>query len=748
MVAARRVVPWRRRASGKSDETTALIDVYLERHPRGDVELIERAYKTAVLAHEGQTRKSGEPYVHHPLAVATIVAHQGLDDVTIGAALLHDSIEDTEIDLVDLERDFGPEVASIVDGVTKLDRINFDSREDQQAASMRKMLVAVAKDLRVLVIKLADRLHNMRTLAALPEFKQERTARETLDIYAPLANRLGMQDVKVQLEDLSLATLHPKRYSEIAQMVQDRAPERDMYLMQLVANVKERFSDMGIKADVSGRPKHLWSIYEKMIVKGRPFEEIYDLVGIRVIVENVGDCYAALGTIHATWKPVQGRFKDYIAMPKFNLYQSLHTTVIGPQAKQAEFQIRTREMHQRAEFGIASHWDYKIKSPSDEMEWLGRMVEWQEETADPNAFMANLKTDLEQDEVYIFTPKGDVVALPIGATPVDFAYSIHTEVGHRCVGAKVEGRLVPLNTRLASGQTVEIVASKQSEAAPSKDWLQFVASHRSASKIRQWYSQERRSEAIDTGHDDLVKELRRADLPVKETLDGETLATVANDLNYSDLDALFAAIGEHHVSAVSVIGKIEKALDELEPGRFKEQATVFHPQRERRDSSKVGVHVEGFSDLMIRLSRCCTPVPPDEVIGFVTKGRGVSVHRNDCANASSLSFDQPDRLIEVEWDDHLEGYFVASVEIKALDRPGLLRDVGDVMSENQVNVIGVETSTNISDRVARMRFDFEISDPTHLNRLMYAIREIDSVYDIYRVVPGGDEQEILSSSDN
>ena len=749
MVATRRVVPWRRRAAGRSEETSGLVAAYLERHPKGNVSLIENAYKTALSAHEGQTRKSGEPYVHHPLAVATIVANQGLDDITIGAALLHDAIEDTPIDLKDLERDFGLEVASIVDGVTKLDRINFDSREDQQAASMRKMLVAVAKDLRVLVIKLADRLHNMRTLAALPEYKQERTARETLDIYAPLANRLGMQEVKVQLEDLALATLHPKRYSEIAQMVQDRSPERDFYLTQLVADVEKRFSDMGIKSEVSGRPKHLWSIYEKMIVKGRPFDEIYDLVGIRVIVENVRDCYAALGTVHATWKPVQGRFKDYIAMPKFNLYQSLHTTVIGPQAKQAEFQIRTREMHQRAEFGVASHWDYKSKNPSDEMEWLGRMLEWQEETDDPNAFMANLKTDLEQDEVYIFTPKGAVITLPIGATPVDFAYSIHTEVGHRCVGAKVEGRLVPLETRLSSGQTVEIVTSRQSDAAPSRDWLQFVASHRSANKIRQWYSQERRSEAIDVGHDDFVKELRRSDLPVKETLEGEVLAAVVEDLNYANVDALFAALGENHVSARSIISRIEKTMDDLDPERSKDQfATVFQPQRERQDSSRVGVHVEGFKDLMVRLSRCCTPVPPDEIIGFVTKGRGVSVHRSDCANASSLSIDQPGRLIEVEWDENAEGYFVASIEIKALDRPGLLRDIGDIMSQHQVNVIGVETSTNISDRVARMRFDFEISDPTHLNKLMYVIRDVDSVYDIYRVVPGVDDKETANTHDS
>ena len=531
MATVRRVLGWRRRPQRIVDEATPLLAAYRERHPRGDTDLIERAYRTAAAAHDGQTRKSGEPYVHHPLAVATIVARQGLDDVTVGAALLHDAIEDTSIHLEDLERDFGSEVATIVDGVTKLDRLSFDTREDQQAASMRKMLVAVAKDLRVLVIKLADRLHNMRTLAALPEHKQERTAQETLDIYAPLAHRLGMQEVKVQLEDLALATLHPKRYSEISQMVQDRAPERDLYLTQIVAEVERLLTEVAITGDVHGRPKHLWSIYEKMIVKGRPFDDIHDLVGIRVIVDNVRDCYGALGTIHASWKPVQGRFKDYVAMPKFNLYQSLHTTVIGPQAKQVEFQIRTREMHQRAEHGVASHWDYKAKTPAEEMAWLGRMVEWQEETTDPGAFMANLKTDLEQDEVYVFTPEGDVVSLPVGATPVDFAYAIHTDVGHRCVGARVDGRLVPLETRLNSGQTVTVVTSRQAGAGPSQEWLGFVASHRAANKIRHWYSQERRAETIETGHDDLVRELRRVSLPVKEILDGKALAGIAASMN-------------------------------------------------------------------------------------------------------------------------------------------------------------------------------------------------------------------------
>jgi len=737
VVAVRRVLPWRRRPERTVEETSTLLTAFRERHRARDASLIERAYQVALSAHEGQTRKSGEPYIHHPMSVATIVARQGLDDVTIAAALLHDAVEDTSIELADLERDFGPDVAMIVDGVTKLDRLSFDSKEDQQAASMRKMLVALAKDLRVLIIKLADRLHNMRTLAALPDHKQQRTARETLDIYAPLAHRLGMEEVKVQLEDLALATLHPKRYSQIDQMVQDRSPERDLYLTQMIGEVEGQLKDLGVKAEVTGRPKHLWSIYEKMIVKGRSFEEIHDLVGVRVIVENVRDCYAALGSIHAVWKPVQGRFKDYVAMPKFNLYQSLHTTVIGPQGKQVEFQIRTFDMHHRAEHGVAAHWDYKGAAPSDEMAWLNRIVEWQEETTDPGAFMANLKTDLEQDEVYVFTPQGRVITLPIGATPVDFAYTVHTEIGHSCVGARVGGRLVPLDTRLESGETVEIVTSKQGDAGPSRDWLQFVASHRAANKIRHWYSKERRAEAIDQGHEALVAELRRAGLPIKETLDGDLLAGVAEGLNYHDLDALHAAIGEHHVSARSVVGRVEKARGDLDPDEVDRlPITALQPRSRRRDPGSVGVHVEGLDDLMVRLSRCCTPVPPDEIMGFVTRGRGVTVHRTDCANAVSLSAGQPDRLIDVEWDEQTSARFVAALEVKALDRQLLLRDIVNVLADHRVNVLNTSSATSGADHVARLKFEFELGDPAHLETLIRIIRDIDSVYDVYRVVPG------------
>jgi len=731
-----RVLPWRRRPRATVAETSALLTEFRSRHPRADTSLIERAYAVALVAHVGQTRKSGEPYINHPMSVATIVARQGLDDVTVAAALLHDAVEDTSVSLEDLERDFGSDVRLIVDGVTKLDRLHFDTREEQQAASMRKMLVALSKDLRVLIIKLADRLHNMRTLAALPEHKQQRVAQETIDIYAPLANRLGMQEVKDQLQDLALATLHPKRYSQIDQMVEDRSPERDLYLAQLIGEVEGRLAELGIAGKVAGRPKQLWSIYEKMIVKGRSFDEIHDLVGVRVIVDSVRDCYAALGTIHASWKPVQGRFKDYVAMPKFNLYQSLHTTVVGPQGKQVEFQVRTVEMDVRAEYGVAAHWDYKAQSPSDEMAWLGRIVEWQAETEDPGTFMANLKTDLELDEVYVFTPNGEVITLPIGATPVDLAYTIHTDVGHTCVGAKVGGRLVPLETNLTTGDTVEIVTSKQPGAGPSRDWLQFVATHRASSKIKHWYSRERRSDAIDAGYEALSTELRRARLPVRDVLAGPELAEVAASMNYHDPDTLYAAVGEHHVSARAVVGRVVKALEKLEPDAEVE-AEIVRSRRPRRDTGTVGVHVEGLDDMMVRLSRCCTPVPPDEIMGFVTRGRGVSVHRSDCANAVSLTADQADRLIDVDWDKDSSGHFVVSVEIKALDRPRLLRDIFGVLADNHVNVLATSTVTSGVDQVATMRFEFEIGDPTHLEAMLRLLREVDSVYDVHRVVPGG-----------
>ena len=740
MATVDRVLPWRRNERPPADEVAPLLSAYRARHPKAPTGLITRAYLTASDAHRGQSRRSGEPYIQHPLAVARIVADLGLDDVTIAAALLHDAVEDTGVDLESVEDDFGPDVMAIVDGVTKLERIKFDTKEAQQAASMRKMLVAMAKDLRVLIIKLSDRLHNLRTIAALPAWKQERTARETIDIYAPLAHRLGMQEVRQELEDLSFAALHPKRYAEIDHMVSMRSPERDLYLAQVLEQVRSRLAELRINAEVTGRPKHLYSIYEKMVVKGREFDDIFDLVGIRVIVDSVKDCYAALGSIHATWKPVQGRFKDYVAMPKFNLYQSLHTTVVGPQGKPLEVQIRTYEMHARAEQGVAAHWQYKDgHADSADIAWLNRIIDWQSETSDPEQFMQNLKIDLEQDEVFVFTPKGKVVTLAAGATPIDFAYSIHTEVGHACIGARVNGRLVPLDSKLASGDTVEIFTSKVEGAGPSRDWIHIVATPRAASKIRQWFSRERREDAVDTGREELIKAMRREGLPVQKLANGPVLHEIASELNYVDLDALYAAVGENHVSGKAIAARVARKVRTVDPGNDDDETLPSTARQPRRPASRkrppAGVHVEGLDDLMVRLSRCCTPVPGDEILGFVTRGRGVSVHRADCANAVSLADGQGDRLIDVDWDESHQGTFVAAIEVKALDRGRLLRDVAASMSDHHVNILSSTTHTG-SDRVSKMRFEFELADPSHLDSLLATLRGIDAVYEAYRVVPG------------
>jgi guanosine-3',5'-bis(diphosphate) 3'-pyrophosphohydrolase len=724
-----RVLPWRRQVQ-TADALTPLLTAYRLRHPKDDTNRIIRAYEAADRAHDGQLRSSGEAYISHPLAVATILAGLGLDDVTIASALLHDAVEDTAVTLEDVETDFGEAVAAIVDGVTKLDRLSFDSKQAQQAATMRKMLVAMAKDPRVLLIKLADRLHNMLTIAAMPEWKQERTARETLDIYAPLAHRFGVQDIKWQLEDLAFAALHPRRYAEIEQMVATRAPERDLYLAQVIGEIEERLLAARIEAQVTGRPKHLYSIYEKMVVKGKEFDEIYDLLGVRILVESVKDCWAALGAIHGAWAPVQGRFKDYINTPKFNLYQSIHTTVVGPQGKPLEAQIRTLEMHSRAERGIAAHWSYKEKAAASDVAWLQRIVDWSVESTDPVEFLETLKLDLDTEEVFVFTPKGDVMTLPVHATPVDFAYSIHTEVGHRCIGARINGRLVPLDSELSSGDSVEIFTSKVPSAGPSRDWLKIVATPRARAKIRQWFSRERREDAIESGREELTKALRKEGLPVQKLSSSTMLAGIGESMNYADLDALHAAIGEGHVSAQSIAQHMSR---DLRAGDHEEQlpTTARSP---RRTVARQGVHVEGLDDVMVRLSRCCTPVPGDEIIGFVTRGRGVSVHRSDCSNAASLAAGEVGRLIDVEWDRERTGAFVAAVELKALDRSKLGVEVWRVFSEHHLNILRSESLTG-ADRVSRMRFEFELADPAHLDSVLSAIKRIDSVYDAYRVLP-------------
>jgi len=717
-----------------------LLAEFEEHRPEEDTEVIVEAARMALEAHEGQFRRSGEPYITHPVAVATIVAELGLDEQTVAAALLHDAVEDTGLTLETIEGTFGDGVSSVVDGVTKLDRLQFNSKEAQQAATIRKMLVAMAEDWRVLLIKLADRLHNMRTLAVMPEWKQRRTAQETFDVYAPLAHRLGVQQVRWQLEDLAFATLHPKRYAEIEQMVAARAPQREEYLERVLVHVRQRLDEMGIAADVTGRPKHLWSIYEKMVVRGKEFDDINDLVAIRVVVESEKDCWAALGAIHAIWAPVHGRFKDYINTPKFNMYQSLHTTVIGLEGKPIEVQIRTVEMHQRAEYGIAAHWGYKSKEDhSSEMAWLQRIVDAERQTDDPIEFLEALKLDLEQDEVYVFTPKGKVIALPARSTPVDFAYAIHTEVGHRCIGARVNGRLVPLETQLSSADTVEIITSKSSTPAPSRDWLQIVASTRARNKIRQWFSRERREDAIENGREDLAKALRREGLPLQKIMGSSALQEVAESMNLADLDALYASIGESQVSAQSVVQRITKALRAGEAEEQLPTTALPGPTRPRRGTQRTGgragVYVEGLDDVMIHLARCCTPVPGDQIVGFVTQGRGVSVHRADCANATALADRSRERLIEVEWDRGSEGVFVATIEVQAFDRSRLLADVSRVVSEHHLNIVAARTATT-PDRVSRMAFDVELADPTHLHSLISALKHLDGVFDAYRQLPG------------
>ena len=734
------MLPWRRQNTTIAEELSPLLSAYKARHPKGSVSLINAAYEMARTAHASQNRSSGELYINHPIAVARIVADIGLDEVSIVAALLHDAVEDTEITIGDVESNFGSEVSAIVDGVTKLERLQFDSKEAQQAATMRKMLVAMARDLRVLMIKLADRLHNMRTIAAVSHDKQQRIAQETLDIYAPLAHRLGMQEIKQQLEDLAFAALYPKRYAELDHLVATRAPERNVYLAKTIGQVQQWLEEVKIRAELTARGKHLWSIYEKMVQKGREFDDIYDLLAIRIVVESEKDCYTVLGAIHGHWKPIVGRFKDYIAMPKFNLYQSLHTTVVGPGGKPIEVQIRTQEMHQRAEWGVASHWAYKDTVSQGDIDWLNRIIDWQGEVSDPSQFLEILKTDLEQDELFVFTPKGRVITLPVMSTPVDFAYAVHTEVGHSCMGARVNGRLVPLDYKLASGDTCEVLVSQGETSEPSQDWLEFVVSPKARSKVKQWLTRERLEDLVENGRDELVERLRQAGLPAQKILSSQVLQDEVALLSFEDANDFFAAIGDQRVDAVAIVERMSKRMrDGVQPDQLSMSSIGATGLA---STQKNGVHIEGMPDVLVRLSRCCTPVPPDEVMGFVTKGRGVTVHRSDCANAASLVAQDSARVVEVEWSSEgSNAMFVAAVEVKALDRSRLLRDVANALSDEHVNIVACTTHTG-SDRVARMRFEFEFADPSHLLSVLRVIKRIDGVYDANRVLPGVPTDEI------
>jgi GTP diphosphokinase / guanosine-3',5'-bis(diphosphate) 3'-diphosphatase len=712
-------------------------------HAKADLALLERAYAVADKWHTGQMRKSGDPYITHPLAVTTILADIGMTEPTLVAALLHDTVEDTAYTLDALRADFGDEVALLVDGVTKLDKVQYG--DSAQAETIRKMIVAMSRDIRVLVIKLADRLHNMRTLRYVPAASQERSSRETLDIYAPLAHRLGMNTLKWELEDLAFATLHPKIYDEIVRMVAERAPSRDQFLAEVVAEIEHDLKTSRINAKVTGRPKHYYSIYQKMIVGGRDFSDIYDLVGIRILVDEDRDCYSALGVIHSRWNPVLGRFKDYVAMPKFNMYQSLHTTVIGPAGKPVEVQIRTFAQHRRAEYGVAAHWKYKENSKAgvdtdrlgdkDDLTWLRQLLDWQSEVDDPGEFLESLRFEMNQQQVYVFTPRGDVIPLPSGATPVDFAYAVHTEVGHHTIGSRVNGRLVPLESTLDNGDVVEVFTSKSPTSGPSRDWLNFVQSPRARSKIRQWFTKERREEAIERGKDQIAKLMRKEGLPLTRLMTHDVLALVAEHFHHADVSALYAAVGEGNLSAQAVVRRVidlhggdEGAQEDLAEG-----VTITGRSRTatKRGPTDSGVIVKGVDDLWVKLAKCCTPVPPDPILGFVTKGGGVSVHRKDCTNASSL-LGQPERVLEVEWAPTSQSTFLVNIQVEALDRARLLSDITMALSDAHVNILSATLSTT-RDRVAKSRFSFEMADAAHLDGVLRAVRAVPGVFDAYRV---------------
>ncbi|WKD59182.1 RelA/SpoT family protein [Corynebacterium caspium] len=719
-----------------------LLSIHRQFHPRADAELLERAYTTAESLHEGVFRKSGEPYITHPLAVATIAAEIGMDNTTLVASLLHDTVEDTDYSLEDLTADFGEEVARLVDGVTKLDKVALGAAAE--AETIRKMVVAMAHDPRVLVIKVADRLHNMRTMRFLPPEKQALKARQTLEVIAPLAHRLGMASVKWELEDLSFAILYPKKYDEIVRLVADRAPQRDSALDEIMSQVKEALQVNNIAAEVMGRPKHYWSIYQKMIVRGHEFDEIFDLVGIRVLVDSVNDCYAAVGVVHSLYSAMPGRFKDYISAPRFGVYQSLHTTVMTNTGRPLEVQVRTHEMHYNAEYGIAAHWRYKEtkgshkgdKSEVDQMAWMRQLLDWQKEAADPNEFLDSLRYDLSSKQIFVFTPKGDVVNLPVNATPVDFAYAVHTEVGHRCIGAKINGKLVALETALKSGDRVEIFTSKDVNAGPSRDWLEFVVSPRARSRIRQWFQKERREENLEAGKDALALELQRGGLPMHRLLTPQTVKDVATQLHYPDIGALYAAIGSGHISAkivahrlIAIFGDESAAEDEL-AGRIPFSELIS--ARPQKSETATGILVAGSPDVMAKLAKCCQPVPGDKIFGFVTRGGGVSVHRVDCSNAAKLK-QETQRLIEVSWAAEGAGsVFSATVQVESLDREGLLMDVTRVVSEQKLSLEAMNSSTS-SDHIATVRFTFTVSDAKQLGVVMTSLRNVEGVFDVFRV---------------
>lgn len=697
-------------------------------NPGVNVQRLSEAFEFAAHAHQGQTRDSGDAYIQHPLNVALILAEMQMDITTLEAALLHDVVEDTVVEIDEIDRHFGSETALLVDGVTKLSRIDFQSREEQQVENLRKMFLAMAKDFRVVLIKLADRLHNMRTLRHLPEDRQRRIARETLDIYAPLAHRLGMWKIKWELEDLALRYFDPTEYYSLVHRVAKKRKEREGFIATVLETFEQTLGGLGIEAEIQGRPKHFYSIYNKMKQESKAFNEIFDLLGLRVIVGTVKECYAVLGAVHNLWKPIPGRFKDYIAMPKSNMYQSLHTTVIGPNGEPLEIQIRTHEMNETAEFGMAAHWRYKEGRPFHDIDekfaWLRHLLEWQHESEDAREFMEALRIDLFMDEVFVFTPKGDVKSLPTGSTPVDFAYTVHTDIGHRCIGARVNGKMVPLDYKLSSGDIVEVVTAKQL-SGPSQDWLTFAKTAKAKNKIRQWFREERREEDIAHGRDLIEKEMRKQGLEVHENLKPERLLEGARRLGFTEAEDILAAVGSGKVSpGMAVTRMVGERETQEEPSSEQERDLKI----ERHDSQ--GIRVQGVSNLLVRLSRCCNPLPGDEIVGYVTRGRGVSIHRRDCPNIQNEP--QHDaRLVEVEWDIAPRGGYIVDVSIEAVDRLGLLADVVNVLAETKAPLVGVNAHTGRS-HLAHISLQLEVNHIEHLNNVLKRVRRVDGVLQAYR----------------
>jgi GTP pyrophosphokinase len=708
-------------------------------NPELDRELLERAFLFASEAHEGQQRRSGEPFIAHPVGVARVLADLRLDDSTLAAALLHDVVEDTDVTIEEVRAEFGEEITRLVEGVTKLTRIHFQSREQAQAENYRKMIVAMAQDPGVILIKLADRLHNMRTIEYLGKQKQLQKARETLEVYAPLAHRLGIHTIKWQLEDLAFATLHPRRYAEIQAMVNERRGDRDEFVSTAADQVERELVKLDIPAEISGRAKHFYSIYEKMAKRGKEFNEIYDLTAMRVIVQRDGkegerDCYGALGIIHSLWKPMPGRFKDYIAMPKFNLYRSLHTTVIGPEGKPLEIQVRTNDMHVTAEYGIAAHWVYKGSklraSGAERIAWLEQLADWQEEETDPSELIRAFP-ELASDEVYVFTPKGEVKNLPAGSTPIDFAYAVHTDVGHRTVGAKVNSRIVPLHYRLQSGDFVEILTSKQQGRGPSRDWMSLAASSRARNKIRQWFSRETREDTEQRGRDSLENALKQHNLPYRKLSHSPLLAQVIREMGFKKAEDFYLALGSGKLQVSQVANKVLHRLKTTEVAE-EEKVPLKPKARHAVASQNFGIHVPGVEDVLVRLAKCCTPVPGDGIVGYISLGKGITIHRDDCPNVRALQ-KNPDRFTPVEWDGGASQSFRVQIAVSSWDRPRLLEDVARTFAEHGTNI--VEYGGHVEDQMARNWYVAEVGDIKALRGLLSALRNIESVFDAYRVTP-------------